>query len=120
VNRKTARCGRYLLPRISNFTDFNALSRLEPVGLRYVERADALGSPDLIILPGTKNTMGDLNWMRRNGLEDAVKKCALSGTPLVGVCGGYQMLGNTLSDPDGVEDGCGRCAAWASAGRDRV
>jgi adenosylcobyric acid synthase len=93
------------LPRISNFTDFNALSRLEPVGLRYVERADALGSPDLIILPGTKNTMGDLNWMRRNGLEDAVKKCALSGTPLVGVCGGYQMLGNTLSDPDGVEDG---------------
>ncbi len=93
------------LPRISNFTDFNALSRLEPVGLRYVERADALGSPDLIILPGTKNTMGDLNWMRRNGLEDAVKNCALSGTPLVGVCGGYQMLGNTLSDPDGVEDG---------------
>ena len=93
------------LPRISNFTDFNALSRFEPVGLRYVERAEGLGSPDLIILPGTKNTMGDLKWMNANGLADAVKKSAHAGTPIVGVCGGYQMLGSTLSDPDGIEDG---------------
>ena len=93
------------LPRISNFTDFNALSRFECVGLRYVERAEQLGTPDLIILPGTKNTMGDLNWMRENAIEDAVISRVQSGTPIIGVCGGYQMLGGALYDPDGVEDG---------------
>ncbi len=93
------------LPRISNFTDFNALSRLEPVGLRYVDKAGELGNPDLIILPGTKNTMGDLMWLRGNGLEAAVQKLASRGTPVIGICGGYQMLGQTLSDPDRVEDG---------------
>jgi len=93
------------LPRISNFTDFNALSRLEPVGLRYVDKAEGLGSPDLIILPGTKNTMGDLSWMRQNGMEEAVKKLASAGTPIIGICGGYQMLGRSLSDPDNVEEG---------------
>jgi adenosylcobyric acid synthase len=93
------------LPRISNFTDFNALSRLEPVGLRYVGRAEELANPDLIILPGTKNTMGDLRWLRETGLEDAVKSLAVAGTPVIGICGGYQMLGRTLSDPVGAEDG---------------
>lgn len=93
------------LPRISNFTDFNALSRLEPVGLRYVDKAEDLKNPDLIILPGTKNTMGDLRWIRQNGIEDAVKRLASGGTPVIGICGGYQMLGRSLCDPDGVEDG---------------
>ena len=69
------------LPRISNFTDFNALSRLGPVGLRYVRRSEELGSPDLVILPGTKNTMGDLKWLYQTGLADAVKVLALAGTP---------------------------------------
>ncbi len=93
------------LPRISNFTDFNALSRMEPVGLRYVDRPEDLKTPDLIILPGTKNTMGDLRWLRACGLEDAVKARAAEGTPVIGICGGYQMLGRTLSDPGGVEEG---------------
>ena len=93
------------LPRISNFTDFNALSRMEPVGLRYVASADELKEPDLIILPGTKNTMGDLMWLRQNGLETAIKKRASVGTPIIGVCGGYQMLGLELSDPNKVEQG---------------
>ena len=93
------------LPRISNFTDFNALSRLSPVGLRYVSRPEELGTPDLVILPGTKNTMGDLKWLRRTGLADAVSALAGAGTPVAGVCGGYQMLGKTLRDPDGVEEG---------------
>lgn len=93
------------LPRISNFTDFNALSRLEPVGLRYVTRAEELGGPDLVILPGTKNTMGDLKWLQDTGLADAIKSLAGGGTPVIGICGGYQMLGRTLSDPDGVEEG---------------
>ena len=93
------------LPRISNFTDFNALERHPAIGVRYVERARELGQPDLVILPGTKNTMADLNWMRQNGIEGAVKKLADAGTPLIGICGGFQMLGRRLSDPEGVEQG---------------
>ena len=93
------------LPRISNFTDFSPLESHPALGVRYVEKAADLGAPDLVILPGTKNTMGDLAWLRQSGLEAAVLKLAAAGTPVLGVCGGYQMLGETLSDPDGVEQG---------------
>lgn len=93
------------LPRISNFTDFAPLERSEALGVRYVTRPDQLGNPDLIVLPGTKNTMGDLLWLRQSGLEAAIKRLAEGGTPVLGVCGGYQMLGETLSDPEGVEHG---------------
>ncbi len=93
------------LPRISNFTDFDALARMEPVGLRYVDHASQLKTPDLVILPGTKNTMADLVWLRENGLETAVQKLAAAGTLILGICGGYQMLGETLFDPEGMEHG---------------
>ncbi len=93
------------LPRISNFTDFNALDMLEDVSLRYVETAGALGKPDLVILPGTKNTMEDLLWLRQSGLEAEILKYVSSGGPVFGICGGYQMMGEELSDPDGVEHG---------------
>lgn len=91
------------LPRISNFTDFSPLEAHAALGVRYVDRAAALGTPDLIILPGTKSTMSDLLWLRENGLESAVQKRAASGTPVLGVCGGYQMLCESLEDPGGVE-----------------
>lgn len=93
------------LPRISNFTDFNVFEGYEGVSLRYVERPSQLGQPDMIILPGSKNTMKDLKWLRQCGLEGAVQKAAGRGTVIFGVCGGYQMLGETLSDPHGVEEG---------------
>lgn len=93
------------LPRISNFTDFDALARHPSVGLRYVGAANELGSPDIVILPGSKSTMADLLWMRQNGLEAAVKKLASAGALVAGVCGGYQMLGNRLMDPYNVEGG---------------
>ena len=93
------------VPRMSNFTDFNALERMQGVTLRYVEKVQQLGRPDLILLPGTKNTMGDLKWLRMNGLEASVLKLAAEGTLVMGICGGYQMLGLTLEDPDGVEEG---------------
>ena len=93
------------LPRISNFTDFSPLESHPALGVRYVERAGQLGEPDLVVLPGTKNTMGDLAWMRQNGLEAEVLKAAAGGTPVMGICGGFQMLGETLSDPHGVEAG---------------
>lgn len=93
------------LPRISNFTDFNVLEYVPGVTLRYVKSVSELKNPDLIILPGTKNTMEDLLWMRQNGLEAAVLKHASENKPVFGVCGGYQMLGMELSDPYGVEAG---------------
>ena len=93
------------VPRISNFTDFNALEVIPGVSLRYVRHVQELKNPDMIILPGTKNTMEDLLWMRQNGLEAAVLKKAAEGKIIFGVCGGYQMLGETLSDPEHVEAG---------------
>ena len=93
------------VPRISNFTDFNPFESVEGVSLRYVQHVSDLKNPDMIILPGTKNTMEDLLWMRENGLEAAVLKAAAAGCIVFGICGGYQMLGDTLSDPYHVEAG---------------
>lgn len=93
------------LPRISNFTDFDPLERVEGIGVRYVNSVHELGEPDLVIIPGTKNTMGDLEWMRESGLEAQVKKYASKGKPVFGICGGYQILGRTISDPGHVEHG---------------
>ncbi len=93
------------LPHISNFTDFLVLENQEAVRLRYVERAEKIGQPDLVILPGTKNTMGDLRWLRESGMETAVLRAHAGGAVIFGICGGYQMLGEDLRDPDGVEEG---------------
>lgn len=91
------------LPRISNFTDFSPLENHPALGVRYVEYEAHLGLPDIVMIPGTKSTMEDLRWMRGNGLEAAILKLAAKGTPVLGICGGYQILGETLCDPDGVE-----------------
>ena len=92
-------------PRISNFTDFNIFSAIPGVSVRYVTNTSSLGKPDLIFLPGTKNTMRDLNWMRENGLEEEILCHANRGKPIFGICGGFQMLGNELKDPFNVEHG---------------
>ncbi|WP_367566069.1 cobyric acid synthase [Lacrimispora sp.] len=91
------------LPRISNFTDFQVFSILPEVHLRYVDRVSELGKPDMVILPGSKNTVQDLLWMRQNGLEAAICKLEGAGVPVFGICGGFQMLGESLSDPHMVE-----------------
>lgn len=91
------------LPHLSNFTDFAPLDAHPMLGVRYVDRAERFGAPDLVILPGTKSTMDDLLWLRENGLEDAVKGFAAAGAPVLGVCGGYQMLGERIEDLSGVE-----------------
>ena len=93
------------LPHISNFTDFMPLEQHPLLSVRYVQSPRQLGAPDVVILPGTKNTIDDLLWLRQCGLESAVQKLAASGTPVLGVCGGYQMLGETLADPEGTESG---------------
>ena len=91
------------IPRMSNFTDFAPLEAHEVIGARYVQSAEELHSPDMVIIPGTKSTMDDLLWMRQNGIESAIQKLASSGTPVLGVCGGYQMMGEKLSDPYHIE-----------------
>lgn len=92
-------------PRISNFTDFNAFEQFEGVGVRYVKSPKDVGNPDMIIIPGTKSTMGDLKWLRETGMETRIQKHASKGKPVFGICGGYQMLGQYLKDEHGVEGG---------------
>lgn len=91
------------LPRISNFTDFSPFERYANVSLRYVDRVSDLHNPDMILLPGTKSTIADLKWLRQSGLEAAIQKAASAGTLIFGICGGYQMLGRSVCDPDQVE-----------------
>ncbi|GAW91519.1 cobyric acid synthase [Calderihabitans maritimus] len=88
------------VPRISNFTDFDPLAQEEDVTLRYVFEPRNLGEPDLIILPGSKNTIEDMIFLWESGLASAVRKLAKQGVPVIGICGGYQMLGRKLIDPD--------------------
>jgi cobyric acid synthase CobQ/L-threonine-O-3-phosphate decarboxylase len=92
------------LPHISNFTDFDSL-RIEPdVLLRVVRSAEELARPDAVILPGSKNVIGDLGYLRRSGLADRIAGLARAGqTEIVGICGGYQMLGARIEDPHGIE-----------------
>ncbi len=91
------------LPRIANFDDFDPLAAEPSIRLRYVEVPSGLGSPDLIVLPGTKMTIADLAWMRSNGLARAIEMLAATGTPVMGICGGFQMLGRRILDPARVE-----------------
>ncbi len=92
-------------PHISNFTDFAPLENHPSLGVRYVERLRELGAPDLIILPGTKSTMADLSWLKETGLARRIRQLAAAETPVLGICGGYQMLCETLRDPDSAETG---------------
>lgn len=92
------------LPYISNYTDFAPLERLPGVTVRYVAEASLLGQPDLIILPGTKNSIGDLRWLRESGMEARIRDAA-GRSLLIGICGGFQMLGRRILDPLGSETG---------------
>ena len=93
------------LPHISNFTDFMMLEHYPHINLHYVNRVRELGNPDMVILPGTKNTMADLKWLRESGMEAALLKAKEKGCILFGICGGYQMLGRLVEDPEGAEEG---------------
>ena len=93
------------LPHISNFTDLDALTALPEVCVRYVSHAEELGQPDLVVVPGTKATLGDLAWMGEHNLDAALRQHAEAGGLVLGICGGYQMLGLEIHDPLGVEGG---------------
>ena len=92
-----------LLPHISNYTDFNLLERDERVNLFYSNKPDEIEKADIIILPGTKNTIADLQFLRINGIVKSVLKAFDANKKVIGICGGYQMMGEEVSDPFGVE-----------------
>lgn len=92
-------------PRIANFSDFTVLERNENLSAYYVHSKREWGRPSLVVLPGSKNTMEDLLWLRETGLESLILKHAEAGGAVFGICGGYQMLGESLSDPEGIEHG---------------
>lgn len=92
------------LPRMSNFTDMSVFEQIEGVRVYYAKSPAELRQADMVVLPGTKNTIGDLRWLRESGMELAILKYAKKGI-VFGICGGYQMLGNRIDDPEGVEEG---------------
>jgi adenosylcobyric acid synthase len=100
------------LPRLANFTDLDPLAAEPGVRVRWVGHPGALGDPDLIVLGGTRETMGDLRWLRDSGLADALAARRASAVPpvILGICGGFQMMGERIDDPAGVESTPPRCA----------
>lgn len=98
------------LPTVSNFTDLDALETLPGVTVRYVQRLEDIGNPDLLILPGAKDTLSDLRWMRSRGIDAGVLAAAARGIPVLGLCGGFQILGRSLSDPGGTGGSSGTIA----------
>jgi adenosylcobyric acid synthase len=94
------------LPHLSNYDDLLALERISAVRVRFVDSAEALVDADLAIIPGSKSTMADLEWMRRTGIAHVLVARTARAMPILGICGGCQMLGETIEDPDGVESGC--------------
>jgi adenosylcobyric acid synthase len=98
------------LPRIANFDDFEPLADEPGVRVRFVRTAGELAGADLVILPGTKTTLADLTWLHASGLGAAVREAAAAGRPVLGVCGGFQMLGERVDDPEGLEGMMGTVA----------
>lgn len=112
------------LPHISNFTDFDVFEQFDQVSVRYVSSVADLGEPDMIILPGTKNTIGDIRWLKDKGLDKVIAKKS-EDTYVFGICGGYQMLGEKLSDPDevevgGAENGIGLLPVETVLGKEKI
>jgi len=96
------------LPHISNFTDVEAFLEEPDVSLRVIEKSEDLKNPQAIILPGSKNVIHDLQFLKEGGFLDAVRKCHKNGAEVIGICGGYQMLGKMIEDPYQIESGLGQ------------
>jgi adenosylcobyric acid synthase len=94
------------LPRIANFDDFDPLAADAEVCLRFVNSLETLGHPDVVLVPGTKSTVADMKWLAESGLGKRIVELSRNGTSVVGICGGYQLLGRQIVDPDGVESSC--------------
>lgn len=105
IDRKLIDIAVIRLPRISNFTDFSVFDRYEDVSIRYINNIYDFGSPDLLIIPGTKNTIEDMQYLRTSGLLVKIMQYAETGRGIIGICGGYQILTKIIRDKSGVESG---------------
>lgn len=97
------------LPKISNFTDTDALAQYSGVNIRFVSEPQELLLPDMIIIPGTKSTIADMKWLHESGMAEQIMRCHSLNIPAFGICGGYQIMGKTVSDPDNTESGGAVC-----------
>jgi adenosylcobyric acid synthase len=104
------RIGVIALPHMANFTDFDALSVEPSVSLAFLEHPEEMAVADLLVLPGSKQTMDDLDWLHRQGFAQELRRLCEKGTPVVGICGGFQMLGSAIDDPHGIESQGEPCA----------
>ncbi|ALK95652.1 cobyric acid synthase [Massilia sp. WG5] len=116
VQAVTRRDGKFRVvvpstPRMSNHTDFDPLRAHPDLDLRFVREGEAIPGADLIVLPGSKNTRADLTWLQQQGWPDAIGRHLRYGGKVIGICGGFQMLGRTVDDPEGVEGAAGRSEA---------
>jgi adenosylcobyric acid synthase len=103
-SERTLRVGVVALPHMANFTDFGALA-LEPgVSLAYLQQPEEMAGADLVILPGTKQTLDDLRWLKRRGFAQEIRRLSGIDMPIIGICGGFQMLGISVEDPHGIEN----------------
>lgn len=93
------------MPKISNFTDFAPFERAENCSVRYIEKPEEFGAPDLLIIPGTKSTISDLRFLKTSGLAEQIVAAAHRNIPVFGICGGFQILGESVEDPAGIEGG---------------
>ncbi len=110
---RALRIGVIALPHMANFTDFDALALEPSISLAFLEAPEEMAVADLLILPGTKQTLDDLSWLEQRGFDRELRRLAESGIPIAGICGGFQMLGVTVEDPYGIEnrgDPCRRTA----------
>jgi len=98
------RIGVIALPHMANFTDFDALAMEPFVSLAFLEHPEETAGADVLVLPGSKQTLQDLEWLDRQGLAQKLRRLCENGTPLIGICGGFQMLGSSIEDPHGVEN----------------
>lgn len=98
------RIGVVALPHMANFTDFDPLAREPAVSLAYLQRPEEIDGADVVVLPGSKQTIDDLRWLKRRGFAGEIRRLSQAGAPIVGICGGFQMLGSAVDDPHGVEN----------------
>jgi adenosylcobyric acid synthase len=110
---RALRIGVIALPHMANFTDFDALALEPSISLAFLERPEDMAAANILILPGTKQTLDDLRWLVQRGFAQELRRLAEIGVPIAGVCGGFQMLGVSIDDPHGIEnqgDPCSRTA----------
>jgi adenosylcobyric acid synthase len=103
-SERALRIGVIALPHMANFTDFDPLALEPSVSLAFLQWPEETASTDLLILPGSKQTVEDLDWLRQRGFAGPIQRLCKNGVPIVGICGGFQMLGARIEDPAGVEN----------------